>query len=173
MSGVRGRSGRRKGSGMTAAQHALRGTYQRSRHGPLPVGVEPLQPSARVLAMPNRPTITAPPPADLDQVEAAKWAELAARCPSLAAEHPDELRLYVSTWADWVDARTKLRAHGGSLLKGPNNGLMQSPFVALAYKALRALREMQTSPLFAGTRESKAIGREKSRLEKFLAANGR
>jgi phage terminase small subunit len=92
----------------------------------------------------------------------------------LKGEHTDAIRIYVALWGDWITAREQLRQIG-TLVRNPNGkGAMASPFVRLAQDAMKGLREMQTTLLFGpGTREGRSLGREQTKLERFLASKRR
>lgn len=66
MAGKRGLSGRKRGTGMSAVEHAARGTYRASVHGPLPPGVVPARSRpvlvARGKRVPAVSSVTVPAP---------------------------------------------------------------------------------------------------------------
>ena len=165
MAGVKGRSGRRKGSGMSAAEANLRGTYRRSRHGPLPDG-------ARILAMPVKhlPTVVPPPPVELTDAERLKWDAMISEYPA-ADRHI--LWLFCSTWVDWRTARDGVRAIG-PLMKDIKTGRpVPNPWLDIARDARKELTGYLALLSLSRSKEAKHIARESTRLERFIAANRR
>lgn len=118
MSGKRGRSGRKKGSGaMSAVEHAARGTYRPGVHGPLPPGVIPVPFIRRPALVPRGAAvpIAGPPavplvvltgadaPAVLTEVGRAFWGVLVGRRP-VDVMHAQILTVYVQAWEEWGQA---------------------------------------------------------------------
>lgn len=107
---------------------------------------------------------------DLKPIERAKWIELTTAFSWLRVEHRDALYIYCSLWGDWIEARTRLAATGGPVIKGTGTKLfMDNPYVAQARDAMEGLLSMQNGMLFVGTTEGRKVVREMGRLQKFLA----
>ena len=153
---------------MSAGEHAIRGTFRKDRHGDLPE-------RARVLPMPPAKTLplSAVPlavPDDLKPIERAKWIELTTAFSRLRVEHRDALYIYCLLWGDWIEARTRLAATGGPVIKGTGTKMfMENPYVAQARDAMEGLLSMQNGMLFLGTTEGRKVVREMSKLQRFLA----
>lgn len=190
MGGKAGRSGRKPGWGLTAVEHAARGTYRRSVHGPLPPGVVPVP--RRPVGAPRAAGSPAPLAAVVTKPDAVSAALVEADCPDvlsgdgqalwklLIRQRPTEkvlgpfVAMYVEAMLAWKEATREIQAKGyyGKL----GNKVMANPY-------LRARREAEATMF----RVAQLLGWQapaaptngthaeppKSRLELFLASRGR
>jgi phage terminase small subunit len=148
MAGKRGRSGRKKGSGMSAAEHQLRGTFRASRHGPLPAGSTRIRP---VLAAVPKAT---PAPAalgsslkflDADDAPDELTAEGRAFWLTLITARPVEkifgqlVACYVEAWQSWRRATLEIQKIGDLMRQGTR--AVPNPYLALRSNAERTMTE--------------------------------
>ena len=189
MAGKRGRSGRKRGSGLSAVEHALRGSYRPGVHGPLPPGIIPLprQPvlglrSARAtLTLPEPPPVRIPPAASsltpdecpdvLNDEGKALWRQFVAQRPTPKMLAPVML-MYIEAYLSWQRATKEVHTKGdyGKLGTKP----IPNPFLKLRRDAestmlicLRTLGWQTTEPV-----APVPVQAPKSRLDLFLAARG-
>lgn len=187
MAGKPGRSGRKPGSGMSAVEHAARGTYKRSVHGPLPPGVIPAP--RRPVLVPRTPplpaivTSTGPPasalePADCPEVLSAEgktlWNLLIAQRPTEKVLGPF-VAMYVEAMLAWRRATREITSKG-------DYGTLGKKLIANPY--LRSRREAELTmfkvaqllgwqgPVPAATPPAPAET-PRTRLELFLEARRR
>jgi len=187
VAGKAGRSGRRPGWGLTAAEHAARGSYKRSIHGPLPPGVVPVprRPVATPVVMPRGVILPAlAPPATQDT------ALTAADCPDVLTEEGKALwkslvaqrltekilaplvTVYVEAYLNWLMCTREIQKRG-------YYGTVGSKVVANPY--LKHRREVEATmrtivpqlgwdrPVPVAAPPASAAN-PKSRLDLFLAA---
>jgi hypothetical protein len=192
MAGKRGRSGRKRGSGMTAEEHARRGTYRPSVHGPLPPGVIPL-PRRPVLSSvaalpPATPSPFIRPGSGIPQEQALGPED----CPDfLTAEGKQEWRtlvrvqptdrkyahfvcIYIEAMLAWKRATLEVQAKGDYGKLGTK--AVPNPFLRLRREAEATMLTIARSigwldapaPAVQAPAEP-----QKSRLELFLAQRSR
>ena len=186
MAGKAGRSGRKVGSGMSAVEHAARGSYKRTVHGPLPPGVVPAPRRPHLApALPRAVVLPAlAPPATHDT------ALTAADCPdvltpegqvlwkSLVAQRLTEkilaplVTVYVEAYLNWLMCTREIQKRG-------YYGTVGSKVVANPY--LKHRREVEATmrtivpqlgwdrPVPVAAPPASAAN-PKSRLDLFLAA---
>ncbi len=94
-----------------------------------------------------KPDLEAPDcPDHLDAEARAEWARIVGKLEPLGlVTHLDRAALagYCVTWARWVEAERKL-AELGLLVKTPSGYPIQSPYLAIANQAAKAMREFLT-----------------------------
>ena len=93
------------------------------------------------------PEVTIPDcPDHLTDVAKAEWERIAPELESLGLlSEIDRAALagYCTAWGRWVEAEEQLKKTG-TIVKSPNNFPIQSPFLAIANKALGQMREFLT-----------------------------
>lgn len=118
---------------------------------------------------------TLPPPPSLTGAALKKWHEMTEKLADLGMLtnlESDLLLVYCETWADWLDAKQKLRDFG-QVIKAPSGYPMQSPFVNIESKARLHLVRMQSEMGLTPSGRSRVTGgrsrsAKQTRLEKFL-----
>lgn len=146
MAGKKGASGRKKGSGMTAAEHAARGTYRPDRHGPLDFSLVSSRPVAALGPLPSADVATSPdrfltaddcPAAGvLDDAGRAFWLDVITSRP-VETLHAQIVVAYVQAWQDWQRS-TKIVRETGDILKLAGRPI-PNPHIALRREAYRAM----------------------------------
>lgn len=190
MAGKAGRSGRKRGTGLTAVEHAARGTYRASVHGSLPAGVVPV-PRSRPVLVPTMPrgvalvTPVAPAPAPataltpddcpdvLTDAGRALWRLLVTQRPTEKVLAPF-VSMYVEAMLAWQRATLEVHSKGdyGKLGTKP----MKNPYLSLRREAESTLfRVAQLLGWQASVPSAPLTPVEmpKSRLELFLSARSR
>ncbi len=117
---------------------------------PLPTSVKQRQGTLRgdrVNAQEPQPEVEVPAcPAHLQGEARKEWRRLSKELAALgllARIDRGALALYCAAWGRWVEAEEALRKHG-VLVKSPNNYPMQSPYLAIANKAMEQMRALLT-----------------------------
>ncbi len=85
-------------------------------------------------------------PAHLNPSAKAEWKRLACELQALGIlSHLDRavLAAYCQAWGRWVEAEEALKKHG-VVVRSPNGFPVQSPYLAIANKALEQMRSMLT-----------------------------
>lgn len=186
MSGKRGRSGRKKGSGaMSAVEHAARGTYRPGVHGPLPPGVVPVSKKlgrpvlvarGKPLACESATLLTvADCPAVLTAEGRALWGILVVRRPTERI-----LGLFVAAYVEaalaWERATEKIKAGDYGTPKGELRPVV-NPYLKLRreaevslYRAATFLGWQAATVPAESTQQPEAPA---SKLGLFLASRGR
>ena len=94
-----------------------------------------------------KPEPEVPPcPAHLSPEAKKEWKRLSKELHALgllALVDRGALALYCTAWGRWVEAEQALRQHG-VLVKSPNGYPMQSPYLAVANKAMEQMRLLLT-----------------------------
>jgi P27 family predicted phage terminase small subunit len=86
------------------------------------------------------------PPEHLTDEARLEWFRIAAELEALGlVTRPDRAALaaYCQAWGRWVEAEENLRKFG-VIVKSPNGYPMQSPFLAIANKAMEQMRQFLT-----------------------------
>jgi phage terminase small subunit len=147
MAGKPGRSGRKKGSGMSAAEHQLPGTYRRSRHGSLD-GAPRIRPvlAAVPKATPAPPSLGQPLKfLDADDAPDELTPEGKAFWLTLVVTRPTEkifgqlVACYVEAWQSWRRATLEIQKIGDLMRQG--NRAVPNPYIALRSNAERTMTE--------------------------------
>ncbi len=86
------------------------------------------------------------------------------------------LALYCAAWGRWVEAEQALRKHG-VLVKSPSGYPMQSPYLAIANKAMEQMRALLTefgmSPSSRARVHALPVDQEEGGMAAFLREVGR
>jgi hypothetical protein len=181
MAGKRGRSGRKPGSGlghgMSAVEHAARGTYRPGVHGPLPPGVIPVSPAKRPRIVsrgtaPTMPTVTPrlpavaltaeDCPAVLTEDGRALWGILVAQRPTEPLHGPF-VTAYVEALLAWQRATVEVQKQGDVGEDGAN------PYLKLRRDAERTMLDMAKFLGWQTPVMTDVVEPPKSRLDLFLA----
>ena len=117
---------------------------------PLPTELKVLQGTQRADRM-NRnepkPRVAIPQcPSHLSGEAKREWRRMArdlAQLGLLSRIDRGALALYCQAWGRWVEAEEALKRHG-TMVKSPNGFPMQSPYLAVANKAMEQMRAMLT-----------------------------
>lgn len=84
------------------------------------------------------------------------------------------LALYCQAWGRWVEAEEALKKHG-VMVKSPNGFPMQSPYLAVANKAMEQMRAMLTefgmSPSSRTRVHAEPILQEDDPFEQYLRSS--
>lgn len=174
---------------MSAVEHAARGTYKRSVHGPLPPGVVPV-PRRRVVmsAVPKGPALPAlaapaPPSTALTAADCPDVldAEGQALWKSLVAQRPTEkllaplVTIYVEAYLNWLMCTREIQKRG-------YYGTVGSKVVANPY--LKHRREVENTmirlsqqlgwdgPVAPAPSQVAPVESPRTRLDLFLASRG-
>jgi hypothetical protein len=195
MAGKRGRSGRKRGSGMTAVEHAARGTYKPSVHGPLPPGVIPVRnrpvlarsggkapakPAAASAKAPSAPAAVTPETLTAADCPEGLTAEGRALWGALVTQRPTDklfagfVAIYVEAVLQWQRATLQVQSGGdyGKLAGKPG----ANPYLKIRREAQATMFQAASflgwqAPVQNGALTPIAEP-PKSRLELFLQARG-
>jgi terminase small subunit-like protein len=179
MSGKKGRSGRRR---LSAAEHLLKGTFRRDRHGELPTGVQPVRPFASVpRSTPASPSEPQPLkfltiddcPAVLTDEGRAFWLTVITTRP-VEKIFGQLVATYVQAWVDWQRA-TRAIQQTGDLIRVGNRPVV-NPHHALrreaAQRMLDAAKFLNWQPTVAKADQT-ATTATPGKLAQFLDAKRR
>jgi len=95
-------------------------------------------------AEPTYPTIAGEPPTHFTEEARAEWlriTRLMTESRVLTEGDRAVLALYCSVWAKWLRA-DRMVARTGEILKTPDGGLYQNPYLAVANRALEQLSKL-------------------------------
>lgn len=190
MAGKAGRSGRKRGSGMSAIEHAARGTYKASIHGPLPPGVTPAPrrpvllrstPEPRGLLL--TPPLPAPAPVSalteadcpdvLNEEGRALWRLLVVQRPTEKVLAP-HVAMYIEAYLAWQRATREVHAKGDYGKIGTK--AVPNPYLRLRREAeatITRITQILGWQAPVPTLPAAPLDAPKSRLELFLNARSR
>jgi P27 family predicted phage terminase small subunit len=128
----------------------MAGYKGRQGRKPLPTSVKVLRgnPGKRPLSDGEpRPEATLPaPPSHLSAEAKREWQRLGRQLVAMGLMTKIDraaLAMYCQAWARWLEAEKALKAYG-VMVKSPNGFPMQSPYLAVANKAMEQIRAMLT-----------------------------
>jgi P27 family predicted phage terminase small subunit len=114
------------------------------------------------------------PPAHLNDIARACWFDMGRKLADLRLMTEidvGQLALYCVAWGRWCEAEENLRRFG-TIISGPNRWPVQSPYLAIANKAMeqmqRALVEFGMSPSSRTRARQVSPAKPQSKLARFL-----
>lgn len=87
-------------------------------------------------------------PAHLNEVAKLEWRRVSRELSSvglLTKLDRASLAAYCQAWGRWVDAEVNLKKLGSPLFKTPSGYIQQSPYLSIANRALRQMKEFGAS----------------------------